>query len=1306
MATLLQPKPFAVTEHAFTVSGEFDTETLFYIEYSNESSFATTYGGPDYGFRAIADRPYTLLVPVDPDCGSAGDVIHYRLQIWNGSSFAAETTTHQVRLRRPRSHDTGWSFVVAPDAHAAAGTDVSDECKELCIPVTAGLNADLLVCPGNIINDPPCSSLTWGRTHWQGIRESLDPISIPIYHSPGIRELETCEHNRRARLELFPCANMRARGHQVIRAPQEDWQDLDSDTTAVDLTTEPSLGSYYAYAYGNALFIHINDFLNSVSDPDFMAYEYRHQRNWLEAVLQEHRHKYKWCFMFGSTPIDESAPGHTNTLADDLGSQQFLMGLHEDYKVDVYFHGHYHGWRCNKVTHASGGSTWYVCSTFGAALDATSGDWTAEMAIAHVHIGMDANRTLNADNVKIDIVGVGHSSGGEANEVLNTTSTNNGEVDYADGTVVDHTSELRNITNVSKSSNVIQLGSEWVYNDNSEPDLSNDVDFVTGSTKFYEETYNPQMFSVNDDSGDTDDLWKRSTAPFQSVSAPTDDWRSYYDADSVIGGGYTALQYGLPSWTTPTTLSSTGGFLNNPTYFIRRFDIPEDIEPTELQLIYLINDCAFIWINGELAWYSQGEGVPLDVVGQSDETPFTQTNRPYVKLSWVDDTSGTTLDEMEPFARDSDYVSGDLPENGHPSGPNYNDSRTRLPHINYEGPDQPIKIDNPSIINKLKSRNNVVAVMLLQGREDAGESDQPTGSPRHGTKGYFDLGVTVLGTAKTNLLAPHLTRPSNREAFNRGSVNIVWNINDPADAAGAINSNSVTYEIEYTDNYQGVDTNWHTVKRRIAYSDTSYTWNVGKMIKSSKVRIRMRARSTQDESVSSWTISDEFSVNVFELTAPAIVSPMPKILYSDFILIVLDESLTRHTYNQKVRYTLEYSSRKRNIDWTSIVTDIPVGQNVIRWNLDGLSTSDDYILRLTAKNASTSCVDETTSPDQIARRFVHDVNIQQSGMFLIDTKPPSAVLEVESEFGVTNELKQIINIFAEDATTDVDNIRLRECDAGSALALGDLEDPYDPLGGCTALEEVVGDLDKFGKPLPLNPKTQWVFDAFKEDGVTANSGLKKIEALLTDVGGNTSLQEQVKVFLNIFSSTDTINDFTIVIEQRENITIDDDANPPVVRSDASTFEVVYLVTSAGDLWILEPFARLVWSLATGIEPRLVVEFNDTVYVLTYNSASDVGQMYTNNVTEATLLNTFPDAGVAGRNMPTAVGIYNNALYIGFESGALWKYDGLAFSSLTPPVSAPISSLFGDRRYLYIGFENSENIALYNGTSFFTLNLEV
>ncbi len=550
---------------------------------------------------------------------------------------------------------------------------------------------------------------------------------------------------------------------------------------------------------------------------------------------------------------------------------------------------------------------------------------------------------------------------------------------------------------------------------------------------------------------------------------------------------------------------------------------------------------------------------------------------------------------------------------------------------------------------------------------------------------------------KPILFAPHITSPQGGEVFNRGKVNITWDNNDPPSQDDEVSLSTVTHEIEYTDNYQGEETVWLTLKRRIAGTDTSYEWNVGKMVKSKTVRLRMRSKSTKHEAFADFSINGgAFAINVFDLIPPTIINPVPEVLYTDFILIVLDETLTKDTYHQKVRYTFEYSSHKRDIDWTVIINDVASGQNVIRWDVEELSPSDDYILRLTAKNAACS---ETQPPasDQIARVYVRDIRIQQSGTFIIDTLPPEAVLEIDNNKKVSAQLEQAINIFAEDATTKIEQIQLRECDATTELSLGDIDDPVsggcDNEGDCPSLPQIVQDGLQFGKPIGFSSKTQWIFKDC--------SGLRKLEGLLTDSGGNTSLQQSTKVFLSAFDNPDLITDFIIVIENREKVTLEEGGGGSGCEVEVTTtikiFEVAYLSTITGELWLLEPFARRLYTINQQLNK--LFQFIQVIYLFAYDATADVGSVYRHNSTEPVLLQQFTSLS----SITTGVGEFSSKMYFGFANGELWCFDGVAFT-LLKVFDDSITTIFGDNQYLYIGFQFSTNLVLYNGTSFFTLSM--
>jgi len=535
------------------------------------------------------------------------------------------------------------------------------------------------------------------------------------------------------------------------------------------------------------------------------------------------------------------------------------------------------------------------------------------------------------------------------------------------------------------------------------------------------------------------------------------------------------------------------------------------------------------------------------------------------------------------------------------------------------------------------------------------------------------------------IYSPHIETPTSGSVFNLGQVTITWSLNDPPTDGDPYTdiTDTVSYEIEYTDSYRGEnDTVWHTIRKRIPWANTSFMWVVGKMIKSNTVRIRMRARAS--EITSDWSISEQFSINVFDLVAPAIINPVSNFLYTDFILIILDETLTLNTYHQKVRYTLEYASEKLDIEWTPIVTDVPVGTNVIRWNIENVVTSDDYSLKLTAKNSST-CLESTPSqPDQIARSFVYGISIQQSGLFIIDTIPPQALIEIEGDTKVTNQLEQVITIFAEDNITDVDNIRLRECKAETLLSLGEDTDNTPETEECPEIT--------VQKPVNNSAKIQWVFDD--------KSGLRKIEALLTDIGGNNSLQETVKVFISVFDANDAINDFIIRLETREKIVIGE-GDDPTVTVTTIDMEVIYIGTEGGQFWVLEPYPRLIYTFDAGMSIVKLVEFNTSVLIFVYNQSEDSGFVYRYSSDEPTLIHTF----TSGLSVVSDAAEYNYNLYIGLQNGELWKYTGLAFSFMSTSTTDPIKSLHGDDKYLYVGFFNNSTMLLYNGTRLTSVEMD-
>lgn len=204
----------------------------------------------------------------------------------------------------------------------------------------------------------------------------------------------------------------------------------------------------------------------------------------------------------------------------------------------------------------------------------------------------------------------------------------------------------------------------------------------------------------------------------------------------------------------------------------------------------------------------------------------------------------------------------------------------------------------------------------------------------------------------TTVYAPNLTSPVGGEIFNKGKISITWETKNPPTSDTSITLSQITYEIEYTENFIGRETNWFTVKRRISGDETSFDWYVGKMLKSETLRMRIRAFCEDINTYSEYSPSAaDFSVNVFKLVPPAILSPLPGRSYIDYINIIIDESQTINTYSQKIRYRIEYQSDDAGVDWTTLFEDLPVGSSPLRWNIDSLPTGT-YQLKLTIMDAN------------------------------------------------------------------------------------------------------------------------------------------------------------------------------------------------------------------------------------------------------------------------------------------------------------------------------------------------------------------
>jgi hypothetical protein len=625
------------------------------------------------------------------------------------------------------------------------------------------------------------------------------------------------------------------------------------------------------------------------------------------------------------------------------------------------------------------------------------------------------------------------------------------------------------------------------------------------------------------------------------------------------------------------------------------------------------------------------------------------------------------------------------------------------------------RILTPTEIYDLSSRRHSVALITdsaialwpLRGTESPEPDVSGNNHSLNARSSVYVEHPDVLDEIPLTLFSPHLTAPASGIAFNRSYVDIEWQESNPASLDSAVDTNYVTYEIQYTDEYIGDKTSWRTICQRLPWGNSSYRWVVGKMVKSRNVRVRIRSKDVLNESVSSWSISETFSVNVFDLAPPTIVSPLEDNIYNDHILVAWDESSIKNTYHQKVRYTLDYSCESLGVDWTTIAANIPVGQNMVRWDVSSVLPAEDYVLRLKARDVSTSqlpthlptvdCQDGTETPaDQIAVAYVYNIKIRHSGMFIIDTIPPVARISIEGNSRhISNQKRHVINVYAEDVTTRVETVRLSNCDASNYLPLGRLSD-IQAAAAVPDSQRCPLDLLIESEEIPFSPKIEYQLNA-------EESGFQKIMALLSDTGGNLSLHKPTRLFLPFFESTSKITDFCLYQKMQNTWTLSNDT-PPQVTSVSESYDIMCVVNEAGEVWVLDPFPRQLYSLAKSIIK--VFFYAGQLYFFAHSEVSqggaltDLTEVY-REAGDSVVLVSPSDQLQKDRSIVTAVCEYNSLLWVGFENGELWCYGGAAWM-LKTTFDRGIQTMSGDSKFLYIGFQNGSSVVLYNGSTFSTL----
>lgn len=521
------------------------------------------------------------------------------------------------------------------------------------------------------------------------------------------------------------------------------------------------------------------------------------------------------------------------------------------------------------------------------------------------------------------------------------------------------------------------------------------------------------------------------------------------------------------------------------------------------------------------------------------------------------------------------------------------------------------------------------------------------------------------------MLAPDLLEPQETATY-MNAVPIRWTIpeTDPYD------DTEYTFEIEYTTHYDAGQTIWHTLKRRIPFTTTSYTWKAGKLLQSNAVRVRIRAKAP-DESASEWSFSSsDFSVNFSDCKSPAIVNPVPNVVYSDYILVILDESGVQDTFGQRCRVFIDYANPELGIDWTAIASNLVLGQTVVRWDITALTPSDAYVVRVLASNGERS-----------KNSYVYGIRIHSSGSFIIDTTPPEAILEIQGTVTATNEQTQVVNIYAVDAVSEVASMQLRECDASDLMLNPLYSENNAPNAPCESVEQLLstGTSIAIGKSTNLANKTIWEFSDI--------SGLRKLEGLFVDSGGNPSIATDTKVFSRLLSSAEVITDICITKEAKTYTSL---TRSNELDQQSSIKNVIYAAVS-NQVWKIDDVSQLQYSVEDPIVSMVL--FFGRLYFCTYDESSDEGNVYRHDGYQSTLINSF----ASNLSKTLSATQYGSFLFLGLQNGELWKFNGNSFSLLNS-FSLPVTSVAGDGDIMVIGLGKSDEIYVYDGTTLLACEL--
>lgn len=359
---LCSPMPCGVTQSTAVIHFETKAVVDAYVEYGLSEKEIGKYRTAPVSSANI----FEIRIPNGEADFPAGSRVHYRVRARLAEKGVySEGIPHRFRLSRPYRDEGPWCCSVGADCRGDEINTQHDSFKDYHWPAAGRAGEDFHLAPGGLIHAAPGPDS--GMDAWRSIRNDVEGLGregekcgdLPVFSCIGNDELD--KKHVAARRDLLPLG-------AFLSLPGQQTNDIDRDWKE----------RYYYFTWGQVLFIGMD---SETSGPGYPIGAW--QQQWVESVLVTHG-SYKWKVLFAHKAADESDPAHGwDTIADVPIIRRWLLDLIEAHGVQIFAHGHYHGWRIQKRA----GREWHICCAWGSTPHTSRGTWNGESRFCRLRFG-------------------------------------------------------------------------------------------------------------------------------------------------------------------------------------------------------------------------------------------------------------------------------------------------------------------------------------------------------------------------------------------------------------------------------------------------------------------------------------------------------------------------------------------------------------------------------------------------------------------------------------------------------------------------------------------------------------------------------------------------------------------------------------------------------------------------------------------------------------------------------------------------------------------------------------------------------